>query len=480
MILLFSEKMSEEFINYPIKMGIMYLHLDKKRADYFADATATDVLRRFVLNKNPITVADIRALNERGAVISGTTEGDLDTILEKGDYHTNSLALVNKIDALTADQLLVLPSEYRIPFADVRQRVVYDLDTLVNLDGIGVKRAILGSDAKSGRMSQKQKREAQWSPEKVIKTAFDQLHEQKDELAEKVFTSYSWFGKDGHRRVVSLYRAVQGAELRAFQDFAAYRLLIPTMAKELRLGKSAQSSYSEPLTEEERKKRQAKIAQYSRYLSRQRPEGRSLRSYTNQMDVSFTDLIEQESRAFAHRGGRLMRVPSRSRPGQIYQVKLSGIPFLPPGSDVAYSQVWEMSGNCVCEDKLFRSDRRKTAVDRGSDEEFFCPHEIAALHSLRKKNEKNKPETIDFLPFVLPTAEMMNYVDRLREQTIMIEHNDPETKRTSKRSLNHTEIERLLWARVMARGYDACFTTDIAKFAKERYDPHLDLIKFRT
>ncbi len=458
----------------------MYIDLNKKRAEYFSDPTATDILRHFVPDKNPITIADVRVLHEDGRVITGTVEDNLDSLLRRGEYHTDSLALVDKIDHLQDGQLLVLPSEYRIPSEEVRQRVVYDLTTLVNLDSIHVKRALLGSDAKAGRMSQKQKREAQWSPEKVIKTAFDLLHEEKDELAERVFTSYCWFGKDGHRRVVSLYRAIQGAELRAFQDFTAYRLLIPTMAKELKLGKSAHSSYKESLTEEEKKERQAKIARYGRYLQQPRPEGRTAGYYIRKMDVSFDDLIEQESRRFAHRGGRLMRVPSRSQPGKVYQVKLTGLPFLPSGSDIAYSQVWEMGGNCVCEDKLFRSDRRKTAIDRGSDEEFFCPHEIAALHSLRKKHERKDEEKIDFLPFVLPTAEMMNYVDRLREQTIMVEHNDPKTKRTSRRSLNHTEIERLLWTRVMARGYDACFTTDIGRFVKEKYDPHLDLIKFRT
>ncbi len=458
----------------------MYLNLAQNRTQYFDDPTATDILRRFVPDKNPITVADIRALNENGRLVTGTAEGDLDSLLQKGEYRTDSLALVDTIDTLQDNRLLVLPSDYRIPFADVRQRVVYDLDTLVNLDSIHVKRKLLGDDAKAGKMSQRQKREAQWSPEKVIKTAFNLLHQQKEQLAENVFTSYSWFGKDNHRRVVSLYRAIQGAELRAFQDFAAYRLLIPTMAKELRLGKSAYSRYKEPLTEEEKKERQAKLGRYNRYLQQQRPEGRTVGYYIRKMDVSFSDLIEQESRAFAYRGGRLMRVPSRSRPEHTYQVKLTGIPFLPKSSDIAYSQVWEMSGNCVCEDKLFRSDRRKSAIDRGNDEEFFCPHEIAVLHSLRKKHSRDTTETIDFLPFVLPTAEMMNYVDRLRQQTIMVEHKDAKTKRTSKRSLNHTEIERLLWTRVMARGYDACFTTDIGRFAKERYDPHLDLIKFRT
>lgn len=469
----------------------MYLNLREKRENYFADATTTDILRSFIpsktSNKTPITIEDVRGLNLQGRVITGTVEGNLDDILQHREYHVNSLKLVDIIEhlkdgELKDGELLVLPSEYRLPAEEVRQCVVYDLGTLVNLDSIHVKRKLLGETARSRKMSQRQKQEAQWSPEKVVKTAFDLLHEQKDELAENIFTSYCWFGKDNHRRVVSLYRAIQGAELRAFQVFAEHKLLIPVLTKELRIGKSARSGYQDELTAEEREKKQDKIKLYTDYLQRTRPEGRSAGDYIRCMDVSFTDLIEQESRAFAHRGGRIMRVPSRSRPRkEPYNVKLTGIPFLPQGSPLAYSQVWEMAGSCYCDDKLFRSDRRRKELHLGNDEEFFCSHEIAALHTLRKTAKDDAKEHIDFLPFVLPTAEMMRYVDHLREQAIIVEHKDPETKRASKRALNHTEIERLLWARVMARGYDACFTTDIGRFVREkRPDPHFHLIRFRT
>ncbi len=462
----------------------MYLNLREPRENYFADAAATDILRRFVpnktSNKTPITVEDVRDLNLQKRVVTGTTEGNLDAVLSGGGYRVNSLELADKIDRLKESELLVLPQEYRLPAEEVRQCVVYDLGTLVNLDSVHVKRKLRGETAKNGKMSQRQKQEAQWSPEKVVKTAFDLLHEQKDELAEKIFTSYCWFGKDNHRRVVSLYRAIQGAELRAFQGFTAYKLLIPVLKKELREGKSACSGYQDELTTEEKEKKQRKIERYTRYLQQTRPEGRSAGYYIREMKVSFTDLIEQESRAFAHRGGRIMRVPSRSHPDKIYKVKLTGVPFLQQGSPLAYSQVWEMAGSCYCDDKLFRSDRRRKDLHLGNDEEFFCAHEIAALHTLRKKSEHDAKEHIDFLPFVLPTSSMMHYLDCLRQQTIMIEHKDPATKRASKRAMNHTEIERLLWARVMSRGYDACFTTDIGRFVEEKYDPHLDLIRFRT
>lgn len=458
----------------------MYIDLRTKRENYFADATATDVMRQHFPNKNPITVEDVRDLALQGKVVVGTVEGDLGSLLRGEGCTTNTLDLVRKVDALSPDKLLVLPQAYRIPAEEVRQRVVYDWGTLVNLDVVQVKRALLGEDAKSGRLSQKQKREAQWAPEKVLKAAFDYLHEHKDEYGEETLTSYSWFGKDNHRRVVSLYRAIQGAELRAFQDFAAYKLLIPVMKKELREGKSAQSRYRDDLTAEEKKIIEAKLEKYKRYLQRER-DSKKLQWLVNSMDVSFDDLIEPVSIPFARHSGRVMRIPSRSRPGrEPYRVQLTGIPLLPRGSDIAYSQVWEARGACYCEDKTFRSDRRRKAAHLGNDEDFFCPHEIAAIHSLRRIYQNDQEETIALLPFVLPTKEMMDYVDRLRGQTIMIEHKDPESRRASKRTLNHTEMERLLWARVMKHGYEANFTTDVGRFAREKHDPHDDLLKFRV
>ncbi len=440
----------------------MILNLSKPRADYFNEPTVAEILRAFIDKDGPITINDIKTLDQEGKVVSEIKKEEL----------------IDKIEQLKSDQLLVLPETYRIPAGESRQRLVYDLDTLVRLDDVEVKRALLGEIVPAGRLSAHRKEHEEWSPEKVLRAAFDNLHQHRDELTEKTFAAYSWFGKDNHRRVVSLYRSIQGAELRAFQNLAAYRLVIPTMRKELRLGKSAESSYKENLSPEQTERRKDKIRKYEKHLQRKRREGQPLGQYVAQLDVNFSDLIETVSRPFAYHGGRLMHAPSRSRPEIAYNVKLTGIPLLEPGSPTAYSQVWELRGKCVCEDKTYRSDRRRTAINSGQDEDFFCAHEIAALHTLRSIYERNDKETIPFLPFVLPTAEMMDFVEKLRNQAILITLNS-QTSRYSKRALNHTEIENLLWKRVIARGYERCFTTDVNVFRARGYDPLNDLIKFK-
>ncbi|HLD72389.1 MAG TPA: hypothetical protein VJA23_02290 [Candidatus Nanoarchaeia archaeon] len=455
----------------------MFLDLSKPRADYFDEPTIAEILRRVILKDGNISAKDINSLAAEKRVI-GTEEGELEPLLDGKEYTPNSLSLVGKIETLQPDQLLVLPQSYRIPAGESRQRLVYDLDTLVRLDDIEVKRAILGEIVPAGRLSARRKEQEEWSPEKVLRAAFDHLHQHRNELAEHTFAAYSWFGKDNHRRIVSLYRAIQGAELRAFQNLTAYRLVIPTMRKDLRLGKSAESSYKENLSPEQSERRKDKIRKYEKHLQRKRREGQPLGQYVAQLDVNFSDLIETVSRPFAYHGGRLMHVPSRSRPEIGYNVKITGIPLLEPGNPAAYSQVWELRGKCVCEDKTYRSDRRRSAIDSGQDEDFFCPHEIAALHTLRSIYEKDNKETIPFLPFVLPTAEMMDFVEKLRNQTVMVTYN-PTTGKASRRELNHTEMENLLWKRVMARGYDQCFTTDVNTFRARGYDPLNDLVKFK-
>ena len=175
----------------------------------------------------------------------------------------------------------------------------------------------------------------------------------------------------------------------------------------------------------------------------------------------------------------MMRVPSRSQKDyKYYPIKLTDIPLLESEDPAQYSLAWELAGNCICQDKVYRSDRRKQAPDKGNREDFFCPHEIAATITLRKKYESGHKQTINYLPFVLPTKEMMGYVEKLRHQTILLTYNQ-QTERWSKRSLNHTEIENILWKKVIADGYEACFTTNINKFKEQHYDPHLDLIQFR-
>lgn len=462
----------------------MIINLSKPRAEYFKDPTPREIVERVwqpqVGQQKFSVTRDLPRLAEQGKLAIGASSSLDDFLAEKYSY--NSRTLVDTIDALRPDQLLILPFHYRFPAEVSRQVVVYNEDTLVKLDAVAVKRQLLKKgNIPKGSLSAKRKREVQWAPETVLRTAFDQL--QLEGQIERTYSSYSWFGKDHHRRIVSLYRAIQGAELRAFQNFAAFTLMIPLMRKELREGKSAESGYSAALTAQQQEHRKRKIRRYETYLARKRAEGFSIAHYVKMLDVDFSDLIEPKGKTFGHRGGRMVQVPSRSRPEITYNIKYTSIPFLEEGDPRQYSMAWDLRGHCGCEDKTYRSDRRREDIDRGQDEDFFCAHEIAGLHTLVRVTEAEytrgeSPRRVMPLPLVLPTGEMMRYVERLRQQTLIVEK-DLVSGEWTKHVLNSTEIENLLWKRVIAFGYDRNFTTDKTKLLAGGYDPHTDLITFR-
>ncbi|MBT4936107.1 hypothetical protein HOL21_00515 [Candidatus Woesearchaeota archaeon] len=464
----------------------MLINLDQQRGDYFANGDVTEILRKFVKKEGPITVVDLREKSEdKGGIIAGIRSGELSQLLDF-EYDSNrdidTMQLVERLDRMDDTELMVLPPDYRIRSKDTRKIVVYNLDSLVNLDSAIVKRTLLGDVIPRGPLSRKRKEKEEWNPEKVLRTAMDNLHERKDTLKEKTFVGYKWKSTDGHAHIVSLYRSIMGAELRTFQNFAAYKLLIPTFRKELRLGKSSWSGYRVPLTSEDKEKKQEKVARYERHLKKRRKEGSPLFHYISQLDVDFKDLIEFD-RAEPRSGTvRHVRVPSRSttdgnkEEGRFYKFKLTQVPVFERGNSGASGYVWEVRGTCPCPDIEYRSDRRGKPY-LGQNEEVYCAHEIAALHSLRKKLE-NKEFNVPLLPFVIPTQEMMEFTDKLRYQTILVERHDPNTVRASKRVLNHTEIERLLWAKVMRAGYEQCFTTDIGVFKERKINPQDYLVRF--
>ncbi|MBI2662398.1 hypothetical protein HYX11_02985 [Candidatus Woesearchaeota archaeon] len=447
----------------------MIINLAQSREQYFEEPTVAEILRQYVKDGGPITINDLKELDDKKYVI-GTKEGSLEQLLQHQST-VDSLLLANKIKQLQPDQLLVLPPHYRINASESRNAIAYSLDTLVKLDASEVKRKLLGTVPNDKPLSARRKQQEQWHPEKVISTAFNLLQEHKEQYAEKTLSCYSWWGKDNHRRIISLYRSIQGAELRAFQDYVAFKLLIPTFKKELRTHKNTQTKKT--LTLEEEIDRRTKVLRYEKYV-----HTRNIEPFLKEMNVAFTDLIEPLG-GFSFHTGQMMRVPSRSQKDyKYYTVKITDLPLLEHGNPAHYSLAWELAGNCICPDKIYRSDRRKQAPDKGNREDFFCPHEIAATLTLRKKYETGHKQTINYLPFVLPTKEMMNYVEKLRHQTIMLAYNQ-QTERWSKRSLNHTEIENILWKKIIIDGYDKCFTTNINTFKECHYDPHLDLIQFR-
>jgi hypothetical protein len=322
-----------------------------------------------------------------------------------------------------------------------------------------------------------------------LSTAFNLLHQQREKLAEKVFSAYSWFGKDNHRRIVSLYRAIEGAEMRAFQNFVYYQQNLKKLEREVRTGKSAFSNYTSDLPSEEKIIKEEKFQRYQSYIQRMRPEGQKLEKYLKLMRCYEEDTIEVERSSGTRAplaeeikyqsGWRNVWVFSRSQLARRgYNVKFTGLPFIKENHPFAYSEIWEMRGHCYCEDKNYRSDRRRTD-GKGNDEDFFCPHEVAGFHVLKKYYEdEEKGKVLPFSPFIIPTAKTMDYLEKLRQQTIILTQ-ETEKGQFSKHSLNHTEIDNLLWKLVLVRGYEHCFTTDIQKFKAGGYDPHVDLIRFR-
>lgn len=463
----------------------MLLNLNKPRKEYFDNPDVRDIIEPFFGEKPLIRVEDLPQLLPEKRVILGTKEGNLEQLLTKEEYTVDSLALVEKIEQLQKDQLLVLPEEYRIPELQTRDVLVYDTDTLVKLDSMDVKRKLLGEIVPKSRLSAKRKQQEEWSPEKVLSAAFNLLHQQKEELAEKTFSAYSWYGKDGHRRIVSLYRAIQGAEMRAFQNFVYYKKNLETLREEVEKGKSADKI---DLTPEERQVKSERLSRYQSYVQRIRPEGQRLEEYLRLMRCYEEDTITVECSSGTRAslpdeikyqsGLRNVRVFSRSQfQRRGYNVKFTGLPLVKENHPFAYSEVWEMRGHCYCEDKNYRSDRRRTD-GKGNDEDFFCPHEVAAFHVLKKYYEdEEKGKVLPFSPFVIPTAKTMSYLEKLRQQTIILTQ-ETEKGQFSKHSLNHTEMDNLLWKLVMVKGYEDCFTTDIQKFKSAGYDPHLDLIRF--
>ncbi|MCB9362716.1 hypothetical protein H6504_04725 [Candidatus Woesearchaeota archaeon] len=434
----------------------MIIDLSRLRSEYFAFPSAGEVLTD-TLGASP-SVSSLKDFPSRVA----TKSGSLEELLQR-EHIVDSGAALRAIDEASTG-LIILPPEYRIGEDAVRDLVVYDLDSMLRLDSMAVQRRLLGDDATGHRLSKKRKQQYAWSPEKVMSAAFSILGEEGD--IEAIHSTIGWFGRDQHRRILSLYRSVQGAELRAFQNMVAYKLLIPTFRKALRTGK-----YGDRVLDDALKNDLAmKVLKYERYVTRH-----NLKSSLSRLDVDFTDLIDVSEIPFAS-GTKVVQVPSQRKTlNDSYQFKLTGIPFV-EGNKIteAYSEVWEARGKCYCKDKTYRSDRRVSA----HDEDFFCAHEISAYHTLRRKNE-GEDVHVPLLPFLIPTKEMIGFVDKLRYQTIMLTYR-PQTQRWSKRTLNHTEMENLMFKKVMRDGYEACFTTSIDRFREEKYNPDLDLVRFRN
>src|SRR3989338_5722809 len=118
----------------------MILNLQKSRDEYFTGLTEREILKQYFQKDGPITIKDLQQIEQQGKVVVGSKEGSLEGVLQR-QYSIDSKELVNKIDSLPTDSLLLLPPEYRINGLLVREVVVYDIEKLLKLDSMAVKRS---------------------------------------------------------------------------------------------------------------------------------------------------------------------------------------------------------------------------------------------------------------------------------------------------------------------------------------------------
>lgn len=439
----------------------MIIDSAKPREDYFLPWTLHDILSQFITGKTNITIRDIKALAEEGKVVVATQEGDLTDLLED-NYTVDHQVTIKATQELQPDQLLVLPEDYRIPQAEAQRLVAHRRDTFIHLDSIAVKRRLMGRDARPGPLTVGQKEVYGWDPGRVLTVACSLLQQHQDRVIDKAILGYRWKSKDGRDHIVPWMNAIEGAELRCVQNIAFYIHGLPILEEEIRTGKTAEG---EDLSPQEIRRKELLAGEYRKQVEH-------YGDLLDDLELREQDMIVQDGKSFDHGTGFVMVVPSRTQPEKWYQFQLRNVPITAPRDKQAYSLVWEVEDGAGPEDKLFRSNRRRSARGRGSTEFVHSPHGIAAYHSQRKMH-KRKKKGIHISPFVVPTEMMASCVDRWRYQTIMVGGGD----KVSKRHLNETEMGNLIGKTVVVEGFSPCFTTVRGYFRK--HNPQEYLVRIR-
>jgi len=457
----------------------MKLNLNHSREQYFKDWSSRKIIDQFwEYDRAFFPDKHLDILEDQ--VLVGTSEQDLDGLLDEM-YSLDSRQLVDRIEQ-SQDQLITLPPDYRIDSENARDILVYGTSHLVNLDSVHTKRQLLGEDTKSSyALSLKRKREHNWSPDRVIAAAV--YHEQEQDRYESIHAGLRWqgLGNSPGNRVLSLYRCIQGIELKAFQNMAAYKVIPRRHKREV--DQDSHYGTKQPLDEDQIRRRKQKVLKYESYIPK-------IEEFLNRLQVNAWDLIvdsrneETNTARYGYGTSRRIRVPSLTRgklftQGQeidrlYYMTELKGIPLRQDQDDAA---TWQIKGTCECHDNIFRKDRKKRSVTSTSDDAyFFCKHQIGAAWTLQSIYKDDSRRRIHDLPFPLPFKRTIEFVDKLRYSTIILDKTNIDN--WTKRSLNHTEIENLLWKFVLQNGYENTFTTNIDTWKQDVKDPHISLLKF--
>lgn len=445
----------------------MRIDLSQRRKDYFRKPDARRILLQY-LSRTRFLPKDLLEMD----TVVGTKDGDLEKLLNGKSFQIDHFSLVEKIKCLGEGQLLVLPTYYRINAGESREAICYSMSSLVDLDKVMVRKPLLGRRDPGRRLSSRQRAELSWHPEEVVSTAFRSLHKYRSQYIDRLFIGYCWTGGDDCLRVVPIMNNIKGAELRAFQNLAYYQLGLPVLEKEVRRGVDAETG--ERMTKKELSRRESRLKRYAHHLQTPREEGGILGDYVARLEVRMRDLIEFDKRSFKGGTGRNFTVPSRTNVYTWYKVKIVNVPVFEEDNPEITSTVWDLFGECYCLDKNYRSDRRESR----RKEFYFCPHEIASLHGLKAVLEQEgEVRKIHSLPFLIPSRELVDYIDRLRYQAVLLEFNKERGKFVL-RALNDTEIGRLVMMKMIADPYESNGTTDRRELVHRKYDPHTGLIEF--
>ena len=445
----------------------------KRRIDHFRRPESSDISQRYMGTGGNTYMKDLLALNEARGVVVGTVEGDLEAVLEGRPYTVDSVAVIDKIADADPSLLVVLPPEYDFGEKRSRDLIVHSKDSFLSLDSVHVARRLAGNpELKRGRLGKKRKMELECSPEKVFGEVFGYLQDNHHLVDEHNLVGATWFGSDGHRKIITPVENVQGFGMVAYQDFAWWKHHGKELAKEVDTGNYFDGSGDIPPDVLEHKRE--KLEKYRYYIS-----SRKIGNKIKCLDSGKWDLIEVTRRPEQLSRTAFVKVFSRGFRLRRQGVQLRGLPLVDEEHYAhAYAAVWDIAGDCHCPEKQHAQDYlRGRKLFGGHTEDFYCDHEVAAAIRAQTR-EKNGEWNIPMLPFPLPTAATMSLVHRLRYGTLVLANNDH--RKGTRVRVQRTAMNKLLMAYAAKHGYEHCFSTDVQAMVRKNpaNDPHLSAIRF--
>jgi hypothetical protein len=453
----------------------MLIDLSKKRKDLFKGMSSSQIIKQY-LPDDVKRISDLekslKQIEQEGNLNTFCESRQLKDIIDK-NYTTNNHEIYNSLkEAIQKKQLFVLPIDYRIPKESAHDLVAYSQDSLIKLDSIHVQRELIDDRASYRPLSNLKKQKEKWIPEEVIPTAYKVARDMIDVNNQDKITSYSWWGNDRYRKVVSTLKCVEALELRVFANITEWKLMINSINKEFRTGKSNlnQEILTQIKLEEKKEQRNSYIKLIQKY---------GLEKVVANLDTDFNDILAIHG-SFLEGTGQSVKMLSRSRLDdknmsiKSYVFNLTQLPVLQKEDKRIYSQGWNIKGDCMCKDKMYRSERRKSQIYSANDD-FYCVHEILGLFFVDYKL-KNNDKQMHNLPFFIPNKKCIEFEDHLRYNTIIL---DEKNGKPVARKLNKTEIERINNQIFVNEGIENFGYFNINKMREDKIDPHTYALNFK-